>query len=214
MVIFISLNPFGFLLLSDKQVRILKCIAMCLTKNIINNYVLKLEIWNSLVKLNSVWFFDATGSVHKDVQKQKKPYLYSIVFHDQKNKCILPIAEFISTAHDHLSISNYLMAFRTKLESNKISIAKSIVVDMSWALINSTMKSFNDCNLANYLNWCYCLLFDNVEKKWENVMKIRLFLCSPHFLKNIIKRSKKVDSESSIRKSFIFMFTLIQNQLQ
>lgn len=133
--------------------------------------------------------------------------------HDELMKCILPLAEFISTAHDQVSISRYLTSIKSKLEVNRIKLAKFLVVDMSWALINAVLLSFNNCNLPNYINWCYYMIFKTKEKDLTRVMKTRIFLCSTHFLKNIIKHSKKIDCTTAIRKTFIFMFSLVQNAL-
>lgn len=173
--------------------------------------IFQVEIWDKLNVINSVWFFDATGSVHKDIRMQKKPFLYSLVMHDEKNKCILPLAEFISTAHDQVSISRYLTSIKSKLDINRIKVAKSVVVDMSWALINATLLSLNYCNLPNYINWCYYILFKPDKISLSNAINTRVFLCSTHFLKIIIKRAKKIQCESAIRKTFIFMFSLVQN---
>ncbi|RNA34449.1 hypothetical protein BpHYR1_031736 [Brachionus plicatilis] len=52
----LSIDPFGFLLMSDIQ----------------------LKIWIQAKCSNPIWYFDATGSVHKDIVSQKKPLLYSI----------------------------------------------------------------------------------------------------------------------------------------
>ena len=39
---------------------------------------------------NPIWNFDATGSVLRSIKNQKKPYLYSIVNYDPKNKINIP----------------------------------------------------------------------------------------------------------------------------
>ena len=68
--------------------------------------------WKKIRRNYPVWHFDATGSILKNIPGQKKPYLYSLVAHDQKNKLILPIAEFITTSHNSISISKYLMTMK------------------------------------------------------------------------------------------------------
>ena len=54
------LNPFGFIMLSDLQIK----------------------IWQVIQLNNQLWNFDATGSIIKNVRNQKAPYLYSLVVHD------------------------------------------------------------------------------------------------------------------------------------
>lgn len=66
-----------------------------------------------------VWHFDATGSILKNITGQKKPYLYSLVSHDEKNQLILPIAEFITTAHDSTNISKYLITIKKILRNGR-----------------------------------------------------------------------------------------------
>lgn len=132
--------------------------------------------------------------------------------HDTKQKCIIPFAEFISTGHDQTTISKYLQMIKLKCENNSIKIANTIIVDQSWALINAVMISFNNCHISNYLNWCFIILFNKTDdKELKNLMKIRLFLCSTHFLKNFIKKSKSISCKRNVQKTFVLMLTLIQN---
>lgn len=134
--------------------------------------------------------------------------------HDITNKSLVPLAEFITTAHDHINISKFLSTIRANLNENLVNMAKIIVTDQGWALINAILLSFNNCNVPNYLNWCYLILIKNTnEKKILDLMEIRVYNCSTHFLKNIIRKSKNVSIYKHVRKSFIFMFTLIQNSV-
>lgn len=87
-----------------------------------------------------VWHFDATGSILKHINGQKKPYLYSLVSHDQEKKIILPIAEFFTTSHNSTSISKYLTSIKKILfdgiVGNKLILFS--IIDMnsySWILI-------------------------------------------------------------------------------
>ncbi|RMZ98256.1 hypothetical protein BpHYR1_009395 [Brachionus plicatilis] len=103
----ISLSPFGFLMLSQIQV----------------------NIWSSIKKFHSVWYFDATGTIHKKIANQRKPFFYSIVVHDVKNKVFFPFSEFVTTAQDQTSISKYLGLIKNKIQ--KDMLPDIIVVDMS-----------------------------------------------------------------------------------
>ena len=170
-------------------------------------------MWKKAKVENPIWYFDATGSINKEVFDQKKPFFYSLAFHDSSHTSIIPFAEFVTTANDQNTISKYLSTIRTKLEENsqKNLLAKIIVTDMGWALINAVMLTFNNCNVLNYLNWCYDILFKPADPQLQNVMKIKSYLCSTHFLKNVAKKAKSVQVFSNhVRKTFVFMFTLIQ----
>lgn len=176
----------------------------------INN--LRFKFGNKFVKLTEYVYFDATRNVHREVRRQKKTFLYSIVMHDTRQKCIILFAEFISTAHDQDNISKYLQIIRLMCETNSINKTNTIITDQSWALINAVMISFNNFHLSNYLNWCFIILFKKTEdKELINLMSIRLYLCSTHFLKNFIKKTKIIACKSYVKKTFIFMVTLIQN---
>ncbi len=63
-------------------------------------------MWKNASENSFVWYFDATGSIHKTVNKQQKPFYYSLVFHDNIHRSIIPIAEFITTAQDQTNISD------------------------------------------------------------------------------------------------------------
>ena len=62
------------------------------------------------------------------------------------------------------------------------------------------------------MNWCFLIL---IEKKISvdliNKMKVRIYLCSTHYLKSMIKNSKEIDVAKPVRRFFIYFFTLIQN---
>ncbi len=47
---------------------------------------------------------------------QNHQYLYTIVSHDVANKKILPIEEFITSSHNILSISKYLLSIKSLYE--------------------------------------------------------------------------------------------------
>jgi hypothetical protein len=174
-------------------------------------------MWKEIQKKNSIWYFDATGSCHKDIPNQKKPFLYSIVMHDVAKKQVITFADFITTANDATSISKYLSILIDRLEkSSKQNLKPNIVVtDLSWALINAVMISFNKCKPCNYLIWCYKILIEkNYDINLLNAMPVRAYLCNSHFLKNIIKKLKSISEKNCsklVRKTFLFFLTLVQN---
>lgn len=157
-----------------------------------------------------ILFFDSTGSIHKEIPNQKKPFLYSLVFHDTSKHKILPLAEFISTAHDQISIGKYLLTIKNILEQNQVSLPKIIITDMSWALINSVLLIFNNCNMLNYLNYCFLIL---KKHKYEltKIIKVKYYLCSTHFFKIIKKKVNKLDIGKDVKILFLFSVVLLQN---
>lgn len=74
----LCMDPYGFILFSEIQY----------------------QIWNNVREFNPIWFFDATGSIHKKVFDQPKPYLCSMVCRDVKKKLIIPVADFLTTKND------------------------------------------------------------------------------------------------------------------
>jgi hypothetical protein len=174
---------------------------------------MKLNIWSKVQLKNPVWHFDATGSIIKNVFSQKPPYLFSIVIHDESNKILLPVAEFVTTSHFSYNISKFLYTINHKIKNEfknvSYSVAPVIITDFSWVLINSVLETFNNCNIMQYLNIAYEALYECKQSFLS--LKTKIYLCSTHFLKLIIKKSKKVSCSKEIRSSFIFLFTLLQN---
>lgn len=175
-------------------------------------FVYQFEIWKFVREINSIWFFDATGNIHRDINKQKKPFYYSLVCHDTNLKSIVPVAEFLTTANDQVTIGKYLSDIRLIFEKNssKNMLPSIIVTDNGWALMNSVLSSFNDCDMKQYINWCYCFVHGRPEVRQY---KIILYLCSTHFLKNMIKKAKQVTIANHVRRAFLFMFALLQNSI-
>ena len=175
-----------------------------------------------------IWHFDATGSIIKNISGQKKPFFYSIVSRDIKNKLILPVAEFVTTSHDSISITKYLFSikkiFENSLNENKRFIIPPIVVtDFSWALIISVLEAFNNCSVVNYINWAFDVLFKYSENNQLNqLMKTRIIICQTHIFKAVVQKTnicidkkrlseKNYDKQNKIKKLFLFSFTILQN---
>ena len=187
----IGQNPFGLLLMSNIQV----------------------QAWKIIRKSNLVLYFDATSSVLVPVLNQKRPFLYSIVSHDKINRVIFPIAEFLSTAHDSLTISKYLLSIKHHLkESDFESAVRIVVTDFSWALMVSVIHIFNGCSIMAYLTWCLDHLF-GLGIYSSSIKTIHIHCCI-HTLKNVIRKSKKIKCEPKIRNCFVFCFSLLQNAIQ
>ena len=54
---------------------------------------------------------------------------------------------------------------------------------MSWALINSVLRN---CSVLEYLN----MIFKNDTALFVEKINVKIYLCSTHFLKNMIKKAK------------------------
>ncbi|CAF0888839.1 unnamed protein product [Brachionus calyciflorus] len=191
----LGIDPYGFLLMSDMQIK----------------------IWDKVKKHSPVWHLDATGGIHIDIDSQKKPFFYSMVFHDRKNKIILPIGEFISTDNTMRSISKFLRNIYEILKENnkgtESSIAPIIVTDFSWALMNSVLNVFNNMDMNEYLEWCFKKIFGESDNEERCAVGTRLYLCSTHFLKSLVRKVKKFNLELKFKNLFIFCFALLQNSV-
>ncbi len=53
--------------------------------------------------------------------------------------------------------------------------------------------------------------YKNLSDAKKALFKTKLYLCSTHFLHNIIKKAKRVTVEKNVKKAFIFSVSLIQN---
>ncbi|CAF0907232.1 unnamed protein product [Brachionus calyciflorus] len=189
----LNLNPFGFLLFSEYQYK----------------------MWKKIRNLNPVVHFDATGGIIKDIKGQKKPFLYSMVVHDFESKSIIPIIEFLTTNHTTANISKFLFSIKYILESlgpDKNCLAKIIVTDFSWPLIKSILDVFNKMSVIEYLVWSFDFINSLYnETNDANELECVIYLCSTHFLKNIIKQVNKTKTIEKAKKALIFSFTLLQN---
>ena len=90
--------------------------------------------------------------------------------HDDRNKLLIPIADFISCCQNETWISKNLFYIKSLLFHNisnkkKYVIAPIIVTDFSFALINHIHLAFNGCSLLQYIKWT----FDYLTKNDNNV---------------------------------------------
>ena len=124
-------------------------------------FSLETKLWEAIRLKNPIWFFDATGGIIKNVSRQKKPFLYSLVMHDPKENVIVPFAEFITTSHTTLNISKYLLSVRdlsSKSSNSPFTGASIIITDLSWALITAVIQTFMANNVVDYLTWSFDLI--------------------------------------------------------
>ena len=177
-------------------------------------------MWSIIQQTNPIWHFDASGAFISRVKNQTPPLLYSIVVHDNLHKNILPIGEFFTTAHDANNIGSYLFKIKNILENNKLIMSPVVVVDYSRALINAVLNIFNNCSFDQYLKWAFeFIVLKNVHI--FGLIHTKIFLCSVHILKNVIKDYTKVEkrfkfskrTRYSIKITFIHCFSLLQNSI-
>ena len=82
-----------------------------------DRHSIKLKIWTHIRRKYPIWFFDATGSVMKDVD-EKKVFLYSIVMYDEENENIIPISEFVTNDHTQSNIETHLFMTKNILKNH------------------------------------------------------------------------------------------------
>ncbi len=100
--------------------------------------------------VSNIIFFDATGGILKNIKKQKPPFFYSMVVHDDVNNKIIPIAEFMTTSHTQTNISKYLLSIKAIFER---TVCKSINTTTSK---NKYFKCINcDLCLIIFISICY-----------------------------------------------------------
>jgi len=127
------------------------------------------------------------------------------------------VAEFISTDYSSLGISKYLQT--TKHIFDKYStpgerFCPIFVTDFSYALINSILKVFNNCQLSHYILWTFHVLIEYTDvPEIGDIMKTKIYICSVHFLKSLAIKVKKLEKTETVAKSFIFAFSLLQNSV-
>jgi len=173
-------------------------------------------MWSVIKNLDPIWYFDSTGSIIKNVKKQNKPLLFSIVSYDKKNHKYVPVAEFVTTNHTSVGISQKLFFIKKNIEfySLKSDIKpKIIVVDYSWALINSILEIFCETNnsIARYLIYCYDFIVVQKNSKEFSQNMIKIYICATHFLKNLSKKAQALNGRNNITLAFVYIFTLLQN---
>ena len=140
-------------------------------------------------------YFDATGSVVKKIKPCTKRVLYyALVAKVNKETPAIPIAEFLTSSHTVIDI-NYFLS-RVEQAAARVSVKfktpNKVETDYSWALIHSTIQTFNKMTTSKYMT--------NV---WEGLMpKCVLHICAAHVMKKI---SDKIRDKSKDLKEFIMI---------
>ncbi len=148
-------------------------------------------MWIQSQHFNPVGYFDATGSIIRNIPGEKMPLLYSMVSHDTSTKIIFPVFEFITTSHSEDNLARFLSCMRRRFfrEIPNTQFAPVVVMDFSWASINASVESFNNCNFGHYINWSYDVLFKNGDTL--QAINALIYLCSTQMLKLTVDKVKK-----------------------
>ena len=175
-------------------------------------------MWTAIQKDYPVWFFDATGSVIKNVERQKKPLLYSIAMYDRAKHVLVSLADFVTTSHSSMNICKFLFTIKNLLNlyiskaQSIVEVAPIFVTDHSMTLINAVLQTFNNCSIFEYLQYTFQLIFDGKDKQSiERVLVTKIHICGVHFINIIKKHAKLVTKNKKILHTFILFFTLLQN---
>lgn len=94
-----------------------------------------------------------------DGQKSKTIFLYDITIHDRINNKILSAGNMLSERHDTVAISHFIQNWRKA----GAKVPKTVVCDMSLALMSASVQSFTEFNTLNdYLNHCSLIIENEV----------------------------------------------------
>lgn len=155
-------------------------------------------------------YIDATGSIVKKIENSsKRMFLYALILHIPEIKgcgILLPVAEAIICRHFEEDIKKFFMEIKVYCLINKIKwpLSKRICCDWSWAIINSSIKIFNDMEIETYLRFCYNIL-NNQQKLPNNFVIIQICYC--HFfkicMKDIENLAENEDQKSYFKKMII-----------
>ena len=152
-----------------------------------------------------VLFFDATGTIIKDIVGLKRLLLYSLTTRDPLGKSPpIPIAEMISSTHTASAIRRLLIVLREKerflFADNRQPIA--VRTDFSMAMISACVAELNNgMSLEQYINACYGIL----EGTTLDANLSLVLVCSAHVMKMnsryITACARKRQAEGSYRSS-------------
>jgi hypothetical protein len=164
-------------------------------------------MWNLIKTTSPIWYFDATSSILSKTCHKNLIFLYSIVCRDPDSSQIISVADFFSSDQTSSTISRYLFSIADILKYK--NIANFIVIDHSFTLINSVIRTFNQCSILDYLNLAYKLIVNKNPNISKSIV-CKLQICAAHFLKIIIRKIGFCE-DKTVRNTFIFSFTLLQN---
>lgn len=181
----ISVDPFTVILISDEQIDFIK-------KHKIDLYI------------------DATSSVIGRIERQKRPFLYSVVTKPDPALPEFSLGDMLTTSQNIPKIEYFfnVMVREVRQKSGKLEIRK-IETDYSIALIQASLKTFNRCGLKEYINKCAEIILG--EKSPDNM--IVHHLCAAHMIQDFLRNLKKEHPKAKKQQREIAakLFAMLQN---
>ncbi|CAF4883505.1 unnamed protein product [Rotaria socialis] len=162
---------------------------------------------------DSYIYVDATGSVVKALQDQKKPYLYLMCFKDgQDSSNLLPLAGALLTDHTTASIASWLLKVRHSIAvtHGRFLRPSYIVIDFSPALLNALLLSMNQTNIHSYLRWCFNAVKKNYTSEQLHSISCIRFCCA-HVMHAFTRSLSKIKIEKKIRQKATVIFGVLLN---
>ena len=136
-----------------------------------------------------VLFLDATGSIIQKIPGQDgRIFLYSLVMKNPiEGRGALPVAEFLSNDQHSSEIKHFLgvLCNNLKLMTTKY-IPRQVETDVSWAIIQAVVQTFNEHNLKAYLEFTWNIVQNKCSVK-ELKGKTYIHCCSAHMLQLFIR---------------------------
>lgn len=164
-------------------------------------------------KHSAILFFDATGSIVQKIPGQtERIFLYSLVMENTvEGRSALPIAELLSNDHHTSEIRHFLSVFcnNVKLQSSKI-VPRRVETDLSWAIIQGVVQTFNEQNVKNYLDY----IWDVTRKRYslkELQTKTYLHTCSAHMLQIFIRTLNLKNREKGLSDFVLRILSCLLN---
>jgi hypothetical protein len=158
-------------------------------------------ILHAIAKRNSLPFgyLDATGKCVRSVQGVAKRTIYYYVLSVNVNHKILLITEFISADQRQSTISSWLLTskFSWLQEKRKWRLFAIIIVDFSYALINSVLAAFNNWSLKVYIQATYKIVTEGAIS--ANLSIVHVHICCSHFIKVVTKDTALAVADRKLR---------------
>ncbi|KYN06047.1 Ubiquitin-like-specific protease ESD4 [Cyphomyrmex costatus] len=157
-------------------------------------------------------YFDATGSIFLQPPDSPKRVFYYCVVTPGGDSVPVAVLEFITCGHDVYSIEKNLELFVSALKKMTTSrpLVSQVEVDFSKAMLQATCKAFNNMDLSFYLQYTWERVHGS--NKYEYPITI-IHICSSHFIKAGIKRTKQFSNYEDLRNIMRCAVTLLIHKI-
>lgn len=132
---------------------------------------------------------------------QPKP-IYHCTLLSNAGQSAPPAFEFISSDNAATVIQSHLEVFNRHVcivNNGKPDFPPCLVTDVSCALINSCLISFNNCSPATYVKRCYKLLTGSLPEATVASFNVHI-ICIAHTFKVVANKLKTVENDKTKRK--------------